>query len=107
MDIGIQVNAFDCKAATKATLGRSRLLGPQVDFKLISTWLNTRTRKHRSLCRPVEHDFEGSAILLRVIDVEEACLVELPNKADYATLSYVWGGVQQFRLLRENMQALT
>ena len=44
--------------------------------------------------------------ILRAIDVQQLCVVDLEDDQRYVTLSYVWGGITQLRLLSENIHAL-
>jgi hypothetical protein len=62
---------------------------------------------HGSVCTPPQIRDETSALTIRVIDVEQLCIVNLPKNCEYVVLSYVWGKTAQLRLLRENYENLT
>ena len=44
---------------------------------------------------------------IKVIDVEQLCIINLSKDCEYVVLSYVWGRTAQVRLLRENYGNLT
>jgi hypothetical protein len=54
-------------------------------------------------CSPHEVDVPG----LRVIDVQQGCVISAPPGCHYVALSYVWGRVKQIRLTKETEELLT
>jgi len=84
-----------------------RRLGTRVDIDTIKTWLQCCETVHSNSCKPRElkSPFRKS---IRLIDVQHGCIVETPPGAyRYSALSYVWGGIQQLRLLRSNSDSLS
>ncbi|KAF5532526.1 hypothetical protein FMEXI_12326 [Fusarium mexicanum] len=84
--------------------------GPVVDTSRISHWISNCEQLHRYECAmpknlPFAEAFPGLRIL-RLIDVEDDCLVEITRLDKYIALSYVWGGVANFRLTKANRTAL-
>ncbi len=43
---------------------------------------------------------------IRLIDVEQACLVKMPRECQYITLSYVWGAIPSFMTTKANLKEL-
>ncbi|KAK4457026.1 heterokaryon incompatibility protein-domain-containing protein [Cladorrhinum samala] len=83
----------------------------QVDIPRISKWIKSCNDNHKE-CRPplsstaaFQDIFPGLEVL-RLIDVEENCLVERQAHVAYLALSYVWGSVANFRLTRINRSEL-
>lgn len=74
-----------------------------IDFSQVKRWLSTCHHDHGVECDPAtKYGFVRRPKSLTVIDVNARCLVELPEKAHYAALSYVWGGVQLVHLNNQN-----
>ena len=77
-----------------------------IDFKQVKRWLTTCYHDHKDCDPATKYEFVRRPKKLTVIDVAEKCLVELPAKAPYAALSYVWGGVQLVHLNSHNQRDL-
>ena len=78
-----------------------------IDFSQVKRWLNTCHHDHGDECDPAtKYGFVRRPKRLTVIDVVDKCLVELPELAPYAALSYVWGGVQLVHLNSSNKNDL-
>ncbi|KAK0736623.1 heterokaryon incompatibility protein-domain-containing protein [Apiosordaria backusii] len=60
------------------------------DTERLCRWIRTCEDKHPKVARSI-HNFPSGMTTLRVIDVEEGCLVMVPTPCRYACLSYVWG----------------
>ncbi|KAK1753807.1 HET-domain-containing protein [Echria macrotheca] len=83
---------------------RPRLSG-DVEIHRVKAWVDHCTDTHSSCIRRSSdsnlESFPGLDVL-RLIDVEDNCLVEAINKPRYVSLSYVWGSVSNFRLTKAN-----
>ncbi|KAM0083924.1 hypothetical protein ACKRZS_003869 [Fusarium odoratissimum] len=84
--------------------------GPVVDTARVLRWVSSCEQLHRSECAmptnlPFGEAFPGLRIL-RLIDLEDSCLVERARLEKYIALSYVWGAVPNFRLTKANRTAL-
>lgn len=76
--------------------GHGRRVPPdQVDF----AWLKRTVDECDNLTEMPPREFRRQ---VRVIDVVDMCVVDLPNQARYITLSYPWGGLPQLELLTTN-----
>lgn len=71
----------------------------QLDF----AWLKGVMDQCDLLTRMPPRDFQRQ---VRVVDVEDMRIVDLPDQAKYVALSYPWGGVKQLNLCKENESAL-
>ncbi|KAK4178050.1 heterokaryon incompatibility protein-domain-containing protein [Triangularia setosa] len=60
------------------------------DTKRLCRWIRTCEDTHPKVLGSI-HTFPAEMKTLRVIDVEEGCLVTVPTPCRYACLSYVWG----------------
>ncbi|CCT66432.1 related to tol protein [Fusarium fujikuroi] len=83
---------------------------PLVDTSRILRWISSCEELHSSECAmptdlPFAEAFPGLRVL-RVIDVEDHCVVEMTSLEKYIALSYVWGAVANFRLTKANRTAL-
>ncbi|KAF5631511.1 hypothetical protein F25303_9670 [Fusarium sp. NRRL 25303] len=83
---------------------------PLVDTSRILRWISSCEELHSSECAmptdlPFAEAFPGLRVL-RVIDVEDHCVVELTSLEKYIALSYVWGAAANFRLTKANRTAL-
>ncbi|KAJ3533120.1 hypothetical protein NM208_g8130 [Fusarium decemcellulare] len=72
---------------------KRRRLWPDVDLDLLKAWISACERGHRH--KPPQKQLPA---FVRVIDVQNGCLVRAPPQCRYVTLSYVWGGPQKFAL---------
>ncbi len=87
----------------------------RVDVGQVRAWLSTCTNGHYRLCNKAPDLSAANATvlrtdytLLRLIDATANCLIEV-NPLDapkYIALSYVWGGVTNFRLTTANKAEL-
>jgi hypothetical protein len=87
-----------------------RRISSRADPQLIKAWLTTCEKNHEdtpaqeSLLR---RQLTNSHLQLRLLDVEENCIVCQDHGTRYVALSYVWGKVTQLRLLLSNFDLLT
>ncbi|KAF5599432.1 hypothetical protein FPANT_3409 [Fusarium pseudoanthophilum] len=84
--------------------------GPVVETPRISRWISACEQLHRSKCAmptsiPFAEAYPGLRVL-RLIDIEDNCIVESTSLEKYIALSYVWGGASNFRLTKANRTAL-
>lgn len=79
-------------------------LESQIDFSRVRGWLAQCDKGHASRClqnRPGRLvDFFPGVEVLRSVDVERGCLVEMTEVVPYIALSYVWGTVWSTRGVR-------
>jgi hypothetical protein len=85
-----------------------RLLGSDVDFSLISHWIDRCTQMHGTTCSLSIMPAESSRRLkdLILIDVIQACITTAPENARYAALSYCWGTAPTLKHLIGNSAEL-
>jgi hypothetical protein len=87
-----------------------RRISSTADPQLIKAWLDTCENNHedtptqKSLLHP---QLTGSKFQLRLLDVQDDCIVCRDHDTRYVALSYVWGRVTQLRLLMSNFDTLT
>ncbi|CAG9937298.1 unnamed protein product [Clonostachys rosea f. rosea IK726] len=84
---------YDDSQLKEASLVPRRGVGPEIDYKLVKTWLK--------LCHDHEHTLKAKELMtfemfdsrngFRLIDVEKQCLVLVKEACAFAALSYVWG----------------
>ncbi|KAH7018965.1 heterokaryon incompatibility protein-domain-containing protein [Ilyonectria destructans] len=84
--------------------------GAVIDTTRISRWIYSCEQMHGSACAlptglAFTDAFQGLQVL-RLIDVPANCLVETTALENYVALSYVWGGVSNFRLTKANRPTL-
>ncbi|KAG5819171.1 hypothetical protein H9Q74_000758 [Fusarium xylarioides] len=84
--------------------------GPVVDTSRILRWISSCEHLHGSKCAmPTNLPFTEafpSLRVLRLIDIEDNCIVEMARLEKYIALSYVWGAVANLRLTKANRRAL-
>ncbi|RSL84307.1 hypothetical protein CEP51_004013 [Fusarium floridanum] len=105
--------AHDNIQATGIEIGRCLLkptTEPLMDIPRILRWILQCEHGHGDLCQlsphsTFAHAFRGMSFL-RLIDVQNNCLVEINHFTKYVALSYVWGVVDNFRLTKANRPAL-
>ncbi len=87
-------------------------LAPQLDLERVRRWISVCVHDHGNHCNPIwsQSTLSRSPIpgleVLRLVDVVDGCLVEVRGPCKYLTLSYVWGGVPNFRLTTSNKSSL-
>jgi hypothetical protein len=86
--------------------GEARHRSEVCDFQLFKRWLALCESKHNHVPR-----VSRSALTVRLIDVEDQCIVDLqridPGHFRFVVLSYVWGvGAQKIMLTTENIRSL-
>jgi len=104
---GLQMKAPEALLVNHSTVLRGRSVGVHLDMELVSRWINMCVEGHGVICTHSGANNIPSRLRLRAIDVDQMCIVELPEDASFTALSYVWGGVSQLRLLEENLKELT
>ncbi|KAF9762310.1 hypothetical protein IL306_003457 [Fusarium sp. DS 682] len=72
---------------------KRRRLWPDVDLDLVKAWINKCERGHWQ-----KQPQKQLPTFVRVIDVQNGCLISAPQHCRHVTLSYVWGGPQRFAL---------
>jgi hypothetical protein len=108
-DYGIQVLGGKSALNDGREYGKGRrvpaVVGPGV--KLMRIWMKGCGELHGRDCQPAVFP-KSAGFRLRVIDVDENCVVEIGDPSDvrYVALSYVWGGVLQLRLTVGNKPKL-
>ncbi|KAK4183981.1 HET-domain-containing protein [Podospora australis] len=85
-------------------------LQPVLNIQQVSGWINHCTANHKACLarqdRTFQELFPGLQVL-RLIDVQNDCLVETPPASErYVALSYVWGEIRDFTLTQANRQEL-
>jgi hypothetical protein len=87
-----------------------RRISSSTDLRLVEAWLTACEKSHedtsiqKSLLHP---NLMGSTLQLRLLDVQNDCIVCRDHATRYVALSYVWGRVTQLRLLMSNYDILT
>ena len=86
----------------------ARLIDPHgIDYKRIEYWLKLCEQSH-DVCPQIStiqpQQKENLLPYLRVVDVQNMCLTEIPWSERYVTLSYLWGGATPPRLLRDELE---
>jgi hypothetical protein len=87
-----------------------RRVSPSADLRLIQSWLTACEKSHEdtSIQKSLLHPkLTGSTLQLRLLDVQNDCIVRRDHATRYVALSYVWGRVTQLRLLMSNFDSLT
>ncbi|KAF6830024.1 heterokaryon incompatibility protein [Colletotrichum musicola] len=82
-----------------------RTIEPTFDVQRLSFWASTCETCHLGSCVVDSHGFAETfpgLSVLRLVDVEQECLVELREVPEYVALSYIWGEVPSLRLSTTN-----
>jgi hypothetical protein len=85
---------------------------PQLDIQRVRRWMSVCANDHGDDCNPSWSQMSSPGPIipglqfLRLIDVVSECLVEIQSPCRYLALSYVWGGVPNFRLTTSNKSSL-
>lgn len=104
----------DAVREMRAMHPRRSLLQPTtaslIDTSRILDWVSSCEKTHGGRCQlpsevPFAEAFRGLPFI-RLIDVQDSCLVEKQHFVKYIALSYVWGAVDNFRLTKANRPAL-
>lgn len=80
-----------------------------VDFSCIRNWLSRcEGDVNHNECKASKLLWKNlPGIRFKVIDVYRRCIVDAPSDCSYIVLSYVWGGVTQFKLTADSISFLT
>jgi hypothetical protein len=99
-------NSIDLYTEPEGTL--KLVIEPWIDWKLLQTWLNEPRNEQKSVQTNFKPQSRQDLREVRVIDVHNLCVVDLPSKCDYVALSYVWGAnsAAVFRCERNNVKLL-
>ncbi|KAF5676341.1 hypothetical protein FDENT_9510 [Fusarium denticulatum] len=85
------------------------LLETEIDMRRVLQWLSECTKTHGGECSleyaPFNSAFPGLHVL-RLLDVQRNCLVEVQDVVPYLALSYIWGAVKNIRLTQLNLKRL-
>ncbi len=98
---GIQVCAPENQGEGDRLLRGRMINATCVDPKLMSTWLQNCRDYHGQECAPTILSVDLK-FTLRVIDVENRCIIDAPSKCQFVALSYVWGSANQLKLEEKN-----
>jgi Heterokaryon incompatibility protein (HET) len=88
------------------------ILQDKIDFGMVRNWISICETWHGQECnkaKMLEHEVSHPADEIpafRFIDVVDNCLVRGVSKSKYAALSYVWGGAEFIRTLKNNVGVL-
>lgn len=103
-EASLRISTSDSSKIGKTTLFGGRVVDPSnPDFKLASAWLADCDEHHDCL---QSVDQRSTIERLLVIDVENACVVELPPASKYSALSYVWPRFDVPKLMKNNIEGL-
>lgn len=84
-----------------------RLVAAQGVHMLSTDWLEKCEREHVDTCSPSPlRSPSYCGFTIKLIDIQHCCVVDAEDGARYVALSYVWGGAQQLRLLKDNKELL-
>lgn len=104
---GFQVRAArETSPTNRSTVLRGRSVGAHLNMELLLRWKVVCEKEHGAPCSHSKLPGYSPNLRLRAIDVNQMCIVDLPEDAEYTALSYVWGGVSQLRLLEDNFEDL-
>jgi hypothetical protein len=88
-----------------------RRIAPCADLNLVRDWFKICEEQHvdvPSLAPLLHHSaIPISDVQIRVIDVQDKCIVIGNDHTRYVALSYVWGKVDQLKLLTSNLADLS
>ncbi|KAL4894321.1 heterokaryon incompatibility protein-domain-containing protein [Aspergillus ambiguus] len=88
-----------------------RVVPAQLDPALVRSWVSSCAQHHGADCCPEPNVLAtptapGGLTFLRLIDVQQQCLVEAEPGCRYLALSYVWGNGRTVMLRKKNKSAL-
>ena len=84
----------------------SRTYGPKIDFRLARSWLHSCEGQHPRCGSQSWHSRIKPISKLRLIDVQNMCLVDEQRESRYVALSYVWGAVPMFKTEKRFLETL-
>ncbi|KAI1165862.1 HET-domain-containing protein [Nemania serpens] len=103
------VEDYASGASLSSVFPTGRIVQPEVNIRLIGKWYSTCLQNHGTTCEQPSW-LTPRAVWprnLRLIDVTQRCIVDVPSACSYFTLSYVWGQEQDpCRITTENMALL-
>ncbi|KAK1672802.1 heterokaryon incompatibility protein-domain-containing protein [Colletotrichum godetiae] len=77
-----------------------RIRPPEIDFRLLREWNRICANVHGNLCGLTSIHTKRRPRMIRCIDVDAMCIVDLQNpEAKWVALSYVWGQ-REFKVLK-------
>jgi hypothetical protein len=87
---------------------RKHVDNDEIDMEIIHTWTSNCQTHHGHHCAPpATGTAEEEIPHFRLIDVERLCVVNSSIREIYLALSYLWGRVSTFHLLRSNKEELS
>jgi len=69
-------------------------------------WMDHCDTKHRSCAHKALDPLFPDDMKIYLIDIPNLCLIQATTAETYVALSYVWGGVPQFRTIKSNLSDL-
>lgn len=85
---------------TVSKLNRGRLVdSAKINIKQVKNWIDECEQYHGLACTP-DGCSEKTEYSLRLVDVQNRCLVVAPSHCEYVALSYTWGDPQRFQHLK-------
>ena len=82
-----------------------RIVDPKgIDYLRVGSWLKQCEELHEICPREGTRHHQDLLPLLRVVDVQDMRLTEIPWSEQYIALSYVWGGARPPQLLQADLQ---
>ncbi len=101
-------SAFISKVNGSNAEKRHRTAKNQIDLQQLRSWLDTCEEDHHLYCAsPKQNSLPAwEAHNLYLIDVHHSRIITSQKKPRYLALSYVWGGVPQLLLTRDNWTVL-
>ncbi|CZR67555.1 uncharacterized protein PAC_17454 [Phialocephala subalpina] len=82
-----------------------RFVRSEVNFGLCRKWLRTCRKCHANTCHRETANLPEMG--LKLIDINNRCIIKALADAKYAALSYVWGNAKQLMFLEETALRLT
>ena len=86
-----------------------RIKKDQIDLSMVKKWRQSCQEWHGANCEePILKGLSApwSISNIRVVDVQQQCLVKMPHGCRYVTLSYVWGPEPTFTATKNNVKDL-
>jgi heterokaryon incompatibility protein (HET) len=79
-----------------------RIRPERADLRLIRAWKDHCLGSHSSSCSPSSG--ETRKLLIRLIDVNQRCIIDSSGTEKWVALSYVWGGANKMSLHSGNIE---